>query len=81
MDVHENARTTPRSRMLMVERLQMGWTINAIAAAVGVDGRTVRKWRDRFQAEGIDGLRPVEIQDSTSCLIVIQAVDGTIRTD
>mgnify|MGYP003471282161 CR=1 FL=1 len=28
-----------------------------------------------------DELGPVEIQDSTSGLIVIQALDGTIRTD
>ena len=56
MDIHENARTTPRSRMLMMQRLDAGWTIAAVAAAVGVDGRTVRKWRDRFRAEGRAGL-------------------------
>ncbi len=56
MDIHENARTTPRSRMLMMQRLDAGWTIAAVAAAVGVDGRTVRKWRDRFGAEGRAGL-------------------------
>ena len=56
MDIHENARTTPHSRMVMIERLQTGWTIAAVAAAVGVDGRTVRKWRDRFRAEGVGGL-------------------------
>ena len=50
MDVHENARTTPRSRMLMMELLEADWTIAADAAAVGVDGRMVREWRDRFRA-------------------------------
>ena len=51
-----NARTTPRSRMLIVERLEAGSTVAAVASAFGVDGRTVRKWRDRFRVEGAAGL-------------------------
>lgn len=57
MDVHENARTTPYSRMVMMERLAAGWTVEAVASAFGVDGRTVRKWRDRFRLEGEAGLK------------------------
>jgi transposase InsO family protein len=57
MDVHENARTTPHSRILIVERLPAGWTVAAVAAALGTSPRTVRKWRDRFAAEGKPGLR------------------------
>ena len=56
MDVHENARTTRHSRMLMVQRLASGWTPAAVARAQGVTARTVRKWRDRFVAEGEAGL-------------------------
>jgi transposase InsO family protein len=56
MDVHENARTTRHSRMLMIERLQEGWSIPAVAQALGVTAKTVRKWRDRFAAEGPPGL-------------------------
>jgi len=56
MDVHQNARTTPHSRMLIVERLSEGWAVSAVAAAMGVDPKTVRKWRDRFVAEGAAGL-------------------------
>lgn len=56
MDVHENARTTRHSRMLIVERLSEGWTVTAVAVAMGVDPKTVRKWRDRFAAEGVAGL-------------------------
>lgn len=56
MDVHQNARTTPHSRMLIVERLSKGWTVAAVATALGVDPKTVRKWRDRFAAEGAAGL-------------------------
>jgi transposase InsO family protein len=57
MDSHENARTTPRGRLLMVERLRGGWSLGQVAAAAGVSARTVRKWRDRFAAEGEAGLR------------------------
>jgi transposase InsO family protein len=57
MDAHENARTTPHSRMLIVERLGEGWTVVAVALALGTSPRTVRKWRDRFGAEGEPGLR------------------------
>ena len=56
MDVHQNARTTPRGRRLMIRRLAEGWTIAAVAAAFGVDAKTVRKWRDRYVAEGEAGL-------------------------
>jgi transposase InsO family protein len=57
MDAHENARTTPHSRMLMIDRLEAGWTVAAVAAAMGTTPRTVRKWRDRFAVEGEAGLR------------------------
>lgn len=56
MDVHQNARTTRHSRMLMVQRLASGWTAASVAGAQGVTLRTVRKWRDRFAAEGEAGL-------------------------
>jgi transposase InsO family protein len=57
MDSHENARTTPLGRMLMVERLRAGWSVTDVAVAMGVTSKTVRKWRDRFSAEGEAGLR------------------------
>lgn len=57
MDSHDNARSTPRGRLLMVERLQAGWATGEVAAAAGVTAKTVRKWRDRFVAEGEAGLR------------------------
>jgi len=56
MDVHENARTTRHSRMLMIERLQAGWSVAEVAQALGVTPKTVRKWRDRFTIEGPTGL-------------------------
>jgi len=49
MDIHENSRTPPHSRMLMIERLETGWTVAAVAPALSIDGKTVRKWRERFR--------------------------------
>lgn len=56
MDVHDNARTTRHSRMLIVHRLASGWPVSAVAAAQGLTPKTVRKWRDRHAAEGPAGL-------------------------
>jgi len=56
MDVHDNARTTRHSRMLMVHRLAGGWSVAAVAQAQGVTPKTVRKWRDRYAAAGEAGL-------------------------
>jgi transposase InsO family protein len=36
--------------------LEYGWTIEATADRFQVDAKTVRKWRDRFLAEGAPGL-------------------------
>ena len=56
MDVHQNARTTRHGRLLMIHRLADGWSMAAVAAAFGVDAKTVRKWRDRHAKEGEAGL-------------------------
>ena len=54
---HPNAPLTPEGRRRMVECvLEFGWTIEATAERFQVDAKTVRKWRDRFVAEGLDGL-------------------------
>lgn len=37
--------------------MQDGWTIEATAERFQVDAKTVRKWRDRFVAEGAVGLQ------------------------
>jgi transposase InsO family protein len=36
--------------------LDCGWTIEMTAERFQVDAKTVRKWRDRYRAEGADGL-------------------------
>jgi transposase len=56
MDIHDNARTTRHSRMLMAHRLASGWSVAAVAAAQGVTAKTVRKWRDRYATQGEAGL-------------------------
>ena len=53
MNLHRNARTTVHSRAEMARRvLEGGQTPKAVAAAFGVDAKTVRKWVARFAAEG-----------------------------
>lgn len=54
---HPNAVLTPTGRARMVACvIDGGWTIEATAERFQVDAKTVRKWRDRFVAEGGDGL-------------------------
>ena len=58
MNIHQHARTTPRSRGLLVQRVQRGAeSVRDVAEALGVSDRTVRKWRHRYQAEGVAGLQ------------------------
>jgi transposase-like protein len=56
MNVHKNARLTPRGRERIVRQVESGQTPEAVAKAAGVCPRTVRKWVDRYRAEGLPGL-------------------------
>lgn len=57
MDIHQNARLTPHSREVVVQRvLAEGQGVRAVAQTFSVSDRTVRKWIARFQAEGHAGL-------------------------
>lgn len=54
---HPNAPLTPEGRRRMVACvLDQRWTIEMTAERFQVDAKTVRKWRDRFLAEGDSGL-------------------------
>ena len=45
MKLHANARTCPKSRRLLVKRVEEeGWSLAAAAEAAGVSERTARKW-------------------------------------
>jgi transposase InsO family protein len=76
MNVHKNARTTARSRAEVVRRvLEEGQAVKAVAAAFGVDVKTVYKWVERFEAEGPKGLedrssRPRRLRSPTPVEVV-----------
>ena len=57
MKLHGNARTCPKSRKLLVERVLVeNWSVAAAAAAAGVSERTVWRWLKRWRDEGAGGL-------------------------
>lgn len=56
MNAHKNARTTPHSRALIVDRIEKGWTQDEIADSLGISRRTVCKWLKRCREEGKAGL-------------------------
>ena len=57
MTLHRNARTCPRSRKLLVDRVVVHeWSIRDAAEAAGVSQRTACKWLRRFREEGEAGL-------------------------
>jgi transposase InsO family protein len=56
MKLHANARTCPKSRRLLVERIEGGWSLTTAAEAAGVSERTAGKWLARWRAEGEAGL-------------------------
>ena len=78
MNVHKNAKLTPRGRAVIVRRvLEEGQTPQAVATACGVCERTVRKWVARFRAEGSQGLRdrssrPHKVRQPTPAPVVQQ---------
>src|SRR5882762_7402570 len=48
MRLHRNAKTTPKMRQLLIDRVtRLGWTQAAAAAAAGISVRTVAKWIQR----------------------------------
>jgi transposase InsO family protein len=56
MKLHANARTCPKSRRLLVDRLEGGWSLRSAAEAAGVSERTAAKWVARWRDEGEAGL-------------------------
>jgi transposase InsO family protein len=75
MNVHKNARLTPRGREWIMELDASGRTPQAISQAVGVCPRTVRKWIGRYHREGLVGLqdrssRPRRLRQPTPQAVV-----------
>lgn len=57
MKLHGNARTCPKSRRLLVDRLEGDWSLAEAAEAAGVSERTAAKWLSRWRSEGEEGLQ------------------------
>jgi transposase len=57
MKLHGNARTCPKSRRLVVERIESSdRSLREAADAAGVSERTAYRWLKRWREEGADGL-------------------------
>ena len=65
MNMHKNARLTPRGRERIVRQAESGQTPEAIAEGAGVCSRTIRKWVDRYRREGLAGVARPLIVDWT----------------
>ena len=80
MNVHKNARTTMRSRAELVRRvLDKKEPVKVVAAAFGVDVKTVYKWVARFRSEGPSGLgdrssRPHRLNRPTPPQVIEQII-------
>lgn len=57
MKLHANAKTTPHTRLLLVQRILDGWEPASAAEAVGVSRRCGLKWLARYREEGVEGLQ------------------------
>ena len=56
MNIHNNARLTPKGREILISRLERAEHPSDVAGAMGVSVRTVYKWRRRFRDDGVLGL-------------------------
>src|SRR5262249_51870964 len=79
MDIHQNARTTPRSRAELVRRILQPQPVRNVAREFGVSERTARKWQRRFHTEGEAGLadrscRPHRSPRATAEAVVTEVV-------
>ena len=57
MNVYKHAKTTPKSRELIIERYQAGWKQQQIADSFGISRRTACNWLSRWRNEGLPGLQ------------------------
>ena len=66
MNIHKNARLTPRGREILISRLERGEHAIDVATAMGVSASTVYKWQRRCRAEGLAGLQDRSSRPTTS---------------
>jgi len=57
VQLHRNAKLTPKTRLLLVHRVQkQGWPVAKAAHAAGVSRQTAHKWLNRFREGGTESL-------------------------
>jgi len=75
--LHANAKTTPKTRLLLVLRIEeQGWDAASAAEAVGVSRRCALKWLARYRAAGLAGL---EERSSTPHRIPHRTPESKVR--
>jgi transposase InsO family protein len=80
MKLHRNARSTPLSRQLLVDRvLRAGWTYAAAGEAAGVSVRTVAKWVHRYRRGGAGALADASSRPGPAAHQTSPAVVGLLR--
>jgi transposase len=80
LNVHKNARLTPKSRAEVVRRIAHGESKSAVACAFGICVKTVGKWFGRYKQEGEAGLldrssRPHRLRNPTCSSLIEQVID------
>ena len=78
MNVHQNARLTPKGREVLVGRLERGERPEDVACAMGVSIRTVYKWRRRYREEGLAGLQDRSSRPIRSPSLTASSVEAEV---
>ncbi len=78
MNIHQNARLTPKGRELLVKRLERGEHPHDVACAMGVSVRTVYKWRNRYREDGLPGLQDRASRPLHSPARTVEALEAQV---
>lgn len=76
MKLHANAKTTPKTRLLLIQRIEDGWDVAEAAEAVGLSRRSAFKWLARYRTEGVVGLAD---RPSAPCRIPHRTPESKVR--
>ena len=80
MQLHPNAKLTPKTRRLLVDRVtRFHWPVAKAARAAGVSRQTAHKWLNRFEEAGDEGLedrscRPKSLPSRTARKLIRRMV-------
>jgi transposase InsO family protein len=79
MNIHKNARLTPKSRAELVRRLAVGQSKAEVAADFGICTKTAAKWLARFKSLGIEGFidrssRPRRLRRPTPDIVAAEVI-------